>query len=72
MQVVTNAKELHEPAARSSLSQLRTGSSHEMFVKAASYFLGEFGHMLGPSEPPLGYASKARLVSNPMFDWGLG
>ena len=57
VQVVTNAKELHEPAARSALQKLRDGASHEMFVKTAAYFLGEFGHALGPSDPPLGYAS---------------
>lgn len=57
VQVVTNAKELHEPAARNSLARLRGGASHEMFVKASAYFLGEFGHTLGAAEPPMGYAT---------------
>jgi AP-2 complex subunit alpha len=51
------AKELHESAARISLAKLRSGASHEMFVKASAYFLGEFGHCLGAAEPPLGYAT---------------
>ena len=47
VQVVTNARELHEPAARSALAKLRAGMCHEMLVKAGAYFLGEFGHTLG-------------------------
>ena len=57
MQVVTNAKELHGPAASTSLAKLRGGASHEMFIRASAYFLGEFGHCLGPAEPPAGYAA---------------
>jgi AP-2 complex subunit alpha len=57
VQVVTNAKELHAPAARTALAKLREGASHEMFVRVSAYFLGEFGRELGPAEPPVGYAT---------------
>ena len=56
VQVVTNTKDLHEPAARFSLLKLRAGSSHEMLVKVAGYFLGEYGHLMH-DEPPTGYAA---------------
>ena len=57
VQVVTNAKELHAPAARTAIAKLREGASHEMFVRVSAYFLGEFGRELGAAEPPVGYAT---------------
>ena len=57
VQIVTNAPELHEPAARESLARLRDGASHDMFVKLAAYLLGEFGHALAATERPSSYAS---------------
>lgn len=54
--VVTDAPELHVHAARVALEKLRQNSYEEKFVRLAAYFLGEFGHKLGASEPPFGYA----------------
>jgi len=49
-QAVTNAPELHAPAARRALERLRLGSPHFMFTRVAAYVLGEFGHALRGTE----------------------
>ena len=49
-QAVTNAPELHAPAARRALDRLRRGSPHFMFARVAAYCLGEFGHALDPGD----------------------
>jgi AP-2 complex subunit alpha len=56
-QAVTNAPELHAPAARRALDRLRMGSPHFMFARVAAYCLGEFGHALGGEAPPAETAS---------------
>jgi len=58
VQVVTNAPELHRPAAEVALERLGAGAAHESFVKLAAYVLGEFGRALDPNRhPPARYAA---------------